>query len=238
MRVEVLGYQPRLAGPPVPIRRHIFDVPIPVLRKLADGERHECYTCGAPIYDHAFRHADGSGIITFEYWLGPWGSESKLEYYCSEHNEDAYEQDEVSFCEYCERYICNSNGARSYFKRPEDAVDICVGCWQASMLRYDTQAAALVDAFANGGRRIPCDFFNWDELLLAGFRRDQSFFLRSNASVAEVRRRIQVLRAGGLQVIIDQGPTSYMGDEGHVELWLRSPSEIPTAADTPNEEDA
>lgn len=240
MKVLTIGQQRDLFGGVRPIQRHVFDVPIAVLRKLAEGERHECVTCGAPIYEHAFSHVDNYGPVTFEYYLGPWDNESQLEYYCTEHREDSESQTDVSFCEYCEREICNSNGARSYFKYDEDyGQDMCVACWQRSMLAYDEQAKERIDAFASGQKRkLPCDFFNWDELSIAGFARRESFFLDSDAALNHLRQRIRVYQAEGLQVLLDQGPTSYMGDEGHVDIWVRlAPSDFPEAADTTSGEE-
>lgn len=251
MRTRIIGYQaqldtrcnwcgpgPRLidglcptCGRPsgVPIRRNVFDGPtITELREMAEADRRKCEACEVTGFKRDKR-LNGEGWQSVEYWLSPFKDIeplSEIKWVCSDRCRDSYMED-TFYCDWCEREIVQSHGHRGYMRYlPDVGAVMCVACWQRLMLEQDEWAQDRIRQFAEVvGAPIPCDFFDHGELEAHGFEEYQDIFITGIDGVRTVRGIVKNLLDEGRGVIIDQGATSIMGDEGNVTIWTRNPAE-------------
>ena len=151
------------------------------------------------------------GGFFHEYFLSPFDSEPYEVEVCSDCDEHIRQNGikDVFTCMWCGREISYSKGMRINV-RYDDSEEgyACVQCLQADWL-------------INGMNEFEqADFFNYDELTEAGYKKHNSYFCRAKSDYDEARKVFESLQEAGNKVIVDI-EASGMGFEHIIGIWTK-----------------
>ena len=151
------------------------------------------------------------GGFFHEYFLSPFDSEPYEFEVCSECNEHIEKCgiEGVEWCNICGRQISESSGYRRNIRYDSESCEMmCVQCLQADWL--ENGMPEFKDA----------DFFNYDELTEAGYKKHNSYFCRAKSDYDEVRKVFESLQEADNKVIVDI-EASGMGFEHYIGIWIK-----------------
>jgi len=163
----------------------------------------------------------GKGIA-LEYYPTPWEkpvSESVCSDGCSQ---KWFEQEEMFFCETCERNILESRGLLGFVMENDGTLE-CVGCWQERVKKTGLSEESFSDDKGSPKSTISrecCDFFNHGELLSEGYIKEVCLFVKTSNDVKAFNEEaLKHIRSGN--IVLTEFESSGMNMEGYLNIWIK-----------------
>ena len=223
MKIIDCGWQYKLEGGTVAIKRLKFDIPIPDLRQMVLDNTIECDECNEPVrkgskvctevevYDRPFDDDTRTLILHFD----PTYENYEV---CSER---IYDTSWSSFryfnCEGCSRIVCEqnpSNGWHSQYRIVNECYQVCLRCYEENLLANGVDRESIENGELGGM------FFSYGnpEPQAEGYEPLGDRFVGRDSQAEAVRIEILNLIDTGYQVVIGYESMAIGGVEGTISL--------------------
>jgi hypothetical protein len=181
------------------------------LEKRKNRLDEECYWC----------NKKANKEFTSFIYESPYDENYSEHYFCSENCRDSYEEETSFYCNNCNRFIENSNGHMNHGIEYQTEY-ICLDCFQKEMFENGLDIDEIED-YKGAKSNLKGSFFSEFELIEHGFEKEENYFISGTVDAKEINKKIIDLYNNDNKIsIINYCHLSILGDEGHIELWIKN----------------